>query len=97
LHLHPGLQARVIDLFIDTVTAARQHGVELRLIIETHSETMINRIGHRIAENSLDADDVQNVLFEQARQGCSDVRLVDYDADGFLMDWPFGSFEPELV
>lgn len=97
LHLHPGLQAKVVDLFLDTIDAARQRGLELRLIVETHSETMINRVGHRISENGLDPNQVQIVLFEQTHRDCSDVRLVDYSEEGFLVDWPYGFFEPELV
>ena len=46
LHLHPLFQARLADAFCNIVREARRSKSDLRLVIETHSETMVNRFGH---------------------------------------------------
>lgn len=97
LHLHPGLQAKVADLFLAAVDAARRDRQNLCLLIETHSETMVNRFGHRIAAGEVDPDDVQIVMFEREGTESSTIQFVKYDEEGFLEQWPLGFFEPELV
>ncbi|WP_180828388.1 AAA family ATPase, partial [Vibrio parahaemolyticus] len=44
LHLHPKIQAKLCDLFIAMSLNGRQ------IIIETHSEYIINRLRYRIAQ-----------------------------------------------
>ncbi|PDW04709.1 AAA family ATPase [Candidatus Viridilinea mediisalina] len=95
LHLHPYLQAQLVDAFIVSIRAAKQRGVDLRLILETHSETIVNRIGNKIHANALSPDDVNVVLFEKATASKpSVVRLSAYDQEGYLTNWPFGFFDP---
>lgn len=53
LHLHPAMQAIVADALVDFMNfKAQLDEYELRdvLIVETHSQTIINRIGRRIRE-----------------------------------------------
>jgi len=49
LHLHPALQGKLGDLFCALIRAADDVSLKLRLVIETHSETIINRIGSKVA------------------------------------------------
>ena len=65
LHLHPRLQAVLADLFVQAVTLAHDNGVDLRLLIETHSEQIINRLGRRVSEAKLRVEDVAVVLFDR--------------------------------
>jgi len=98
LHLHPKLQALFADSLIATIKASRKSGIDLRLIIETHSQTLINRFGHRIGNNDFDREDINVVLFE--RKGLDkavSIRIASYDEEGFLDNWPFGFFEPDMV
>ncbi len=98
LHLHPKLQALLADSFIATVKAAKEIGLDLRLIIETHSETLINRLGHRIANNDYPEEDVNVVLFDKSQSDNHiSVRIASYDQEGFLNNWPLGFFEPEMI
>jgi predicted ATPase len=98
LHLHPKLQALLGDVFIAAVTAAKQSGLDLRLIIETHSETLINRLGHRIANNQCSKEDINVVLFDKKKSGeAVTIRTASYDEEGFLTNWPLGFFEPEMI
>ncbi|MFH4647911.1 AAA family ATPase [Vibrio alginolyticus] len=50
LHLHPRFQAKMIDVFIKMVNLLKNEGKgkQIRIIMETHSETIINQIGMRI-------------------------------------------------
>ena len=94
LHLHPRLQAVLADLFAQAVNLARENGLDLRLVIETHSEQIINRLGRRVSESSLSADDVAVVLFDKPAFALpTTVKVTGFDKDGFITDWPYGFFE----
>jgi len=98
LHLHPALQAKLADVFIAAIKLARENNIDLRLIIETHSEVIINRVGHRIAYKELDNEDVNVVLFEKEPAALSTkVSFSAYDKDGFLTNWPMGFLEPDMI
>ncbi len=96
LHLHPALQAKLIDSFIETIKLAKEKGVELKLILETHSQTIVNYIGHKIADNDFSEKEVSIVLFEfQENTNNSFVKQSNYNKQGFLENWPIGFFEPK--
>lgn len=94
LHLHPALQAKLVDAFIACIKNAEEHNRQFQLIIETHSETIVNKIGRNIARENFSADDAEVVLFEKEfDSNKSSVRISRYDEDGMLIDWPIGFFE----
>lgn len=94
LHLHPRLQALLADLFAQTIKLAREGGVDLRLIIETHSEQIINRLGRRVSESKLNAGDVSIVLFDKPSFTLpTSVKEGGFDQDGFISNWPYGFFD----
>ena len=96
LHLHPAVQAKLAKAFISCIDLARKNGNELQLILETHSETIINYFGRAIAKGSLNNEDVSIVLFEkQISKSTTDVRNSIFDDDGYLSNWPYGFFDPE--
>lgn len=98
LHLHPALQSQLIDCFIKSIQFAKEKGVELKLILETHSQTIVNRIGHRIANNDLSEKDVSIVLFElESGEDKSSVISSNYNKQGFLENWPIGFFDPKEI
>ena len=97
LHLHPRLQGVVAQVLAQTVAAARASGLDLRLVIETHSEAMLNALGHMIMEQRTSKDDVGVVYFErETPDNETRVRLAEFNAEGFLNDWPYGFFDPLL-
>lgn len=68
---------------------------ECRIIVETHSQAIINRIGRRIREGELSPNDVNVVLFEKRSvDSDTEVRQISFDDDGRLKDWPYGFFDP---
>ena len=96
LHLHPGLQAHVAEILIRAIRSANRRKTQLSVLVETHSEAMVNRIGQQVALGKLRPEDASVVLFEPVgAHGASKVTTSYFDSDGFLENWPFGFFEPE--
>ncbi|MEC1012152.1 AAA family ATPase [Bacillus altitudinis] len=97
LHLHPSLQAVLIDTFAKIIKVSKEIGIDLKIIIETHSETMINRVGQLIATKYEDFNkDLVNVLiFNSSDPFISNIRSTGYTEDGYLTSWPIGFFSPE--
>ena len=96
LHLHPSLQAKVSDLLIASITVAKEKDIKLKLIVETHSEAVINRIGNQIAKGKLSSQDVNIVIFEKKGPNEStEISVAEYDQEGYLKNWPYGFFEAE--
>lgn len=98
LHLHPAFQAQLADMFISAVNVAKKNGIPLKLILETHSEAIINRIGRRISEKKagLSKDDVTVALFNKhLNDHGTNVTLAHFDDDGILDNWPIGFFNAD--
>ncbi|MBD5132857.1 MAG: AAA family ATPase [Clostridiales bacterium] len=96
LHLHPALQARLTRAFIASIKLAEKNGYHLQLLIETHSETIVNCLGKAIAVGQLSDEDVSVILFDkdiQTRRTI--VRTSGYDSEGYLDNWPIGFFSPK--
>jgi predicted ATPase len=90
LHLHPAAQAKLARMLVEAVS-----GSGSKIIVETHSESLINGLGKLIHEGHLKAEDVQIVLFDKDEEtGEADVRLAGYRDSGALHDWPYGFLSP---
>ncbi|HEV2576490.1 MAG TPA: AAA family ATPase [Acidobacteriaceae bacterium] len=101
LHLHPALQASLADLIVAVVALGRQRGLPIRFVLETHSPTIVERIGQAIEAKLLDPSDAQVILFEMDRdqptKNISKVCTTAFDSSGVLVDWPFGFFSAPLL
>ena len=96
LHLHPALQAKLANAFRASIELAKKNHCNLQLLIETHSETIVNFFGRAIARKIMSPKDVSVVLFEKKReQNQTEVRISQYDEAGYLQNWPLGFFVPE--
>ena len=94
LHLHPKLQAMVMDAIVAIVRKALELNFDLKFIIETHSPVMVNRLGLRIAkENSL-REHSTVLLFDEGNQ--KNPTVASFDNGGYLLNWPLGFLEPDL-
>lgn len=94
LHLHPAMQAMLMDAIIKSIKIAKKEKVEVKFIIETHSETIINRIGRHILENSLNETEINLLIFEKDKNNQTKVIESGFDSEGILEKWPLGFFEP---
>ena len=99
LHLHPQMQALLADVFSLSINSATKTGLQLRLVLETHSEHLINRIGELIESGKINYDDVAVYVFERKDMGSpTSVRRANFSSGGFLQDpWPVGFFLPDLA
>jgi hypothetical protein len=96
LHLHPAVQAKLAKAFIASIDLAKKNGYQLQLLLETHSETIVNYLGRSIARGKLSRDDVSVILFEkQSNTDTTFVKNTGFDQDGYLLNWPYGFFDPE--
>ena len=90
LHLHPKLQSKLISA-ISSLAAP-----DCRFIIETHSETIINKIGDLIYKGKINNEDVNLKIFSKRNHELETiVESSTYDAEGFLENWPIGFFDEE--
>jgi predicted ATPase len=99
LHLHPAFQAKLADALVGAISAPspgdRPKGGTI-LVVETHSQQLISRIGQLIAGGKLDANDVAIYVFEKPEpDGPTTVEAAWFDDDGDLRHWPFGFFSAE--
>ncbi|TCN27599.1 AAA ATPase-like protein [Sinorhizobium americanum] len=96
LHLHPAHQALLADVFVEALSARSTSSseVDLSFLVETHSESMVNRLGELVAKGDIAPEDLQIVIFgdSQANLGESDIQLSTYDHNGILQNWPYGFF-----
>lgn len=86
LHLHPAMQLRIADFLLACAGTGRQ------IIVETHSEHLVNRLRRRVAEDetSETADRVR-LLFAEQEEGVTEYRVSDVNPLGGLdADWPRG-------
>lgn len=96
LHLHPAMQAKLAEAFIACLSLASKNGYCLQLLLETHSETIINYLGRAVERKRINPQDVSVVLFERDKHSLfSQVKKSGFDEDGYLINWPIGFFEPE--
>lgn len=95
LHLHPAYQAKIADAFVNTVIDRKEKQDGLRLIIETHSDTILNRIGRRVREGVIQPSDINIILFEKGKDGKTTVtRQTTFNKKGQVEEWPYGFFDP---
>lgn len=49
VHLHPAMQKRLAVLFVEALNIAKSRNKKLKLIIETHSQHLVNHLGKYVA------------------------------------------------
>ena len=86
LHLHPAVQSRLADFLISLTALGKQ------LIVETHSEHLVNRVRLHIARGTLTKSSV-SIAFLERDGGGTRLMQVKIDDSGFLETWPTGFFD----
>ena len=86
LHLHPAMQLKMADFLLACARSGRQ------IIVETHSEHMINRLRRHVAEDeSGENEELVRLLFAEQEAGNTTYRHSDInDLGGLDADWPKG-------
>ena len=86
VHLHPKLQAFFIDLCLFAINNGR------KIIVETHSEHIINRIRLSIKKTKDNLEKVNIIFFENADTGIKHTNIELKD-DGRISNWPQDFFD----
>jgi predicted ATPase len=99
LHLHPHYQALLADIFALSVKAAQSASVSLSLVVETHSEHLVNRLGALVEMGRLSKEDIAIYLIEREKTDTpATVHMATFTDQGTLSEpWPFGFFSPQLA
>jgi predicted ATPase len=86
LHLHPRLQQDLADFLLACVETGRQ------LVIETHSEHLVNRLRRRVAADDTDEmRELVKLVFAESAEGITTYRESTINPYGGLDDdWPNG-------
>lgn len=96
LHLHPRFQAKFAQMLAYVINDAKKHNYDVRFVIETHSDVIINKIGELIGNHTLNHNDVNIVLFNAEKEGLEKyVETTHYSEDGYIINWPYGFFDEE--
>jgi hypothetical protein len=93
IHLHPALQARLAELFVNASLGANMVP-RSQFILETHSEHLILRLQRLIRTSGLPAEHVCVLHVGTDLQGESVVKRLRLSEDGqFIDEWPDGFFD----
>ncbi len=84
VHLHPKAQAALGDVYVDTVV-----GENKSLVIETHSDFLIDRVRAHIGQKRIAADKVQILYFKKVGE-VSEVHTIKFDNNGNTIHSPDG-------
>lgn len=86
IHLHPRMQMQIADFLLAMANAERA------VIVETHSDHVVNRVVRRVVEGAIPAESVAIYFVEPGAEGPS-IRRVDIDPLFGIRDWPLGFFD----
>jgi len=86
LHLHPRLEQKLADFLLACARSGRQ------LVVETHSEHLVNRLRYRVASDPTDAShELIKLVFAESRDGVTSYREPEINQYGGIGgDWPTG-------
>ena len=97
LHLHPALQAKLIDVIVK-VMKSLEGRKNVNFVIETHSKTIIDRLGTLIYKKKIEKNDIAIFIFNKDTENLNTkIECASFDEKGYLENWPIGFFEPEEV
>ena len=90
IHLHPKVQSQLADLLIEVVTERN-----LQILVESHSEHLLNRLQRRVAEEKIAADQTA-LYFCRNEEGASTIEKLKMDEFGNITNWPENFFGDEM-
>ena len=90
IHLHPKVQSDLADVLIDVVKNRN-----VQIILESHSEHLLNRLRRRIAEEQITAEDTA-FYFCQINNGTSEIERLKVDEYGNIRNWPQDFFGDDI-
>lgn len=92
LHLHPAYQTQLAKLFVTIIAKAQK--LNIKIIVETHSQHFINALGVCVEKGKISKDDLSIIIFNKKNTE-TDIQIAYFDEEGFLENWPIGFFSGE--
>lgn len=89
-HLHPAVQSGLADVLIDAVAHRR-----VQILIESHSEHLLRRLQRRIADETLNSDQV-GLWFCRSSRNRTAIEALNLDLYGSITNWPEDFFGDEF-
>ena len=89
IHLNPRIQAELGDFFIQLCESNRV------ILIETHSEHIISRIQRRVADRTLNSEDVI-MYYISKNNNKSKINEISISNSGQFSYWPEGFFQDDF-
>lgn len=86
IHLHPFAQSALADIIIDAYQTR-----QVQILLESHSEHLLNRLQRRIAEEKITSDEV-SLFFCQPKDGDCNLETLELDEYGNIKNWPKNFF-----
>jgi len=83
IHLHPSVQSHLADVFIDVALNRK-----VQIIVESHSEHLLNRMQLRIAEDVISPDDISLYFCEMRSGNTSRIEKLRTNLFGDIENWP---------
>ena len=87
VHLHPNAQAALGTLFCSAISGGRNAPRNRQLIIETHSDYIMDRVRMGVRDRQVRADDVSFLFFEHTGLDVK-INSVRIDEKGDVLDAP---------
>jgi hypothetical protein len=84
LHLHPKMQADLVDLFVEVCTARPA----TQFVLETHSESLLLRVQKLLRTGALSTDQVQVLFVGSSEEGNEVIPLELKEENDFELDLP---------
>ena len=96
IHLHPRVQANLADAFI-SATKAREGGEDrdVQMIVESHSEHLLNRLQRRVAEGEVRPEEVA-IYFVSRHGGAAHIEPLRLNEFGDIENWPDNFFGDDM-
>lgn len=92
LHLHPAYQAKLGELFSKVISKAQERNLNIKIVFETHSPSIIEALGESIEDGILKPEDTSIYIFHKNDKGETKVDKSKFNANGRLTNWPVGFF-----
>lgn len=90
-NLHPEMHKRFIECCVSAIKEASKNELDLRIIITTYSDVMINYTGCLIEDRKIKKSDASAILFHKEPYDIdTKISVTRYDEEGFLINWPLG-------
>lgn len=92
IHLHPKLQSDLGDFLSEVATMQGK-----TVIVETHSEHLINRIKRNIADPNNDISEKDVIIYYLTlEKGVTQIQKLELNEFGQAKEWPSGFFEERI-